>query len=131
MQIIDRISYLLFFFFKLTLIPFLSDVITRYLGNVISSEESHRWNYWVPNHKRVAPDVKATMHVDGKSDGEKSLLRIWLGYCPKPELHFAFFWHQNDHLITWVISRNMSPKLGVIIERWLLPLAAWQCELQR
>ena len=65
------------------------------------------------------------------NNGEKSLLRIWLGYYPKLELHFSIFWHQNGRVITLRILKNMLPKLRVIIERWLLPLAAWQCRLQR
>lgn len=62
---------------------------------------------------------------------KKSLWGIGLGYYPKLELHFSLFWHQNSRVITLQISKNMLPKLGgVIIGRWLLPLAAWQCELQ-
>ena len=112
MQIIDWISYLLFFFFKLPLIPFLSSVTSRCLGNVIGIEESHRWNYWVPNHKRVAPDVTVTVLM--AKIMMKKVFLIWQGYCPKPELHFALFWHQNGHLITWVISRKMLPNWEMV-----------------
>ena len=108
--------------------PFLTGVITQYLGDVISWE-SHRWNYWVHNLKRVAPVVTATMLMEEywqkKSFGNRTRL------LSKTWATFSLFWHQNGRVITLRISKNMLPKLGVIIERWLLPLAAWQCQLRR
>ena len=74
-------------------------------------------------------------HVDGKNNSKKSHGTVWLGFYPKLELHYPLFWHQNGRLITWVISKNFLPELGVIIEKRSLPLAAYLnvniCQLQR
>ena len=103
--------------------------LTQYLGDVICWE-SHRYET-IGFTARNGLQLTSRWPCWWKKNGKKSLLGIGLGYYLKLELHFSLFWHQNGRVITLRISKNMFPKLGVIIEMQLLPLAAWQCQLRR
>ena len=108
------------YFFSIQIVsnldPFLTGVITQYLGDVISwksHDETIGFTIW----NGLRPTSRWPWWW--KNNGKKSLLGTWLGYYPKLELHFSLFWHQNGRIITLRISKNMLPEPwlgGVIIQ---------------
>ena len=64
-------------------------------------------------------------HVEGKNNGKKVFWDGLIRLLSKTWATFLLFWHQNGRPIKWVLSKNLLPKLEVIIKKRSLPLVAY------